>query len=1758
MGSYLIIKSIFNWYLPTSSCSNLFWIVPFTTMLAFGLRPCLFNLISVWYFPLDYCSSIYTSLCSSALLSVASCLSFVSPFVTTPDIYQPALSFSIGILGPFYPLLFGSSHVENDFTVACYFAGLTNLAFTIYQLGKSISWSEDQVYLPSPSFSPPDSLLLTTSPSNMFLLTHTIRLSLWFCRVYGFFGPLLYELYVRQRLSYNFSSHYLTVIYQFLLRPPKKPPDAFDSLSRSYASCAGWNSPSKIPFRTYRTELSFDRHPHITHLDDSTIDAFISSVDMLNLHFLLEPASSGLSPSHLPQSDKNCWDSPAPASFRARYLTINDSAIDAFTASFDPRNIHRLVYNFDISSTTKVTSSPQQASLPPSLTHDIASFESSGHLRSWSQYLSTLDLPCSALYHSAFVPVQQSAFVGVAHEDEMPIVIDTGASRSLSPLRSDFLTFTSVDSKISGVGAQASIQGVGMVKWTVTDQNGASHTIETMAYYVPAASIRLYSPQFHFRENLCGRLSLDNTGVTLSLPSAKSPLKVLSFPFQASSNLPIMLPSSHPSLLSGFFANHFGDRRMFPALDKTPLGSFDPVFENIDVDFAPSELHAFLLDKSNSNLSSAQKELLLIHWKSGHVDMRRLQTMMHPTKALDSSDSRHNLCPPVVFKTKFAKTHLCEPPKCLACILAKMDKVSSGVSKVSARDDKFMALSKGKLAPGDEVSVDQYVVSEKGRLLRSFGREPALSQLSGGGTIYVDHATGRVFIFHQVSLRAGETLTGKRKFERMMHQAGHRVKKYHGDNGIFASAAFRQDCLLKDQDLDFSGVGAQHQNGRAERAIRTITSLSRAMMIHAALHWFDSHDLSLWPMAMDHAVDIWNTLPSSDGLSAEEKLTCQKVSSFDALRQLHVWGAPTYVLEPKLQDGKKVPKFDPRSRQGKFLGYSQDHASSVALILNRTTGKISPQFHCLFDDFFQTVRGVEDPADIDLHAIDWDKFITVVGTDKFFDENEPPPPLSDDWHPAPPALAPDVDDFNFDTNSDSQREPPTFAPSTTPPATRRVHIDPEVIVIDDDDSPCQLDTDIPSVGSDDDATPPSSDRSLIDIDDARRAAASLPRRSTRVRKPNPRYKRREVVLSEESEVVVPRSSDDNDAPLLSSFFTADQALHFSKRKFSHSYLDSLSDASLDWNTSFASLASSLDDRDSRRFFASMDVLQDPFDLCLDGFPTFALSAHKSASSADNPRWHEAMKGPNADGFLKASTLEIATLQEMDAWTQVPLTKDMNVLDSTWAFKIKRFPDGLIRKLKARFCVRGDQQIEGVDFFDTFAPVVQWSTVRMLLVLSLTLGLATKQVDYVSAFCQALISEDIFIRLPKGWRKLNALGGLKKSFKDDHVLKLNRSVYGLRQSPKNFFELLRDNLLNVGFRQSKFDPCLFISDQVICVTYVDDCLFFARNESDIDLAIAGIKKSGMDLQVEDSVAGFLGVHIDRYSEKDENGIDVKFIRLLQTGLIDRIITALGLDTNATGVKTPAPTSPLPRDLDGEPFDHTFNYASVVGMCMYLCNNSRPDLAFAVNQCSRHSHRPTMKHAEYLKRVGRYLLATRDKGMIFSPSDSLKMDCYVDADFAGLYGYEDDQDPHCVKSRTGFVIFVGGCPILWSSKLQSEIACSTMEAEYIACSTACRDLLPLMDLVKEVAGAVDLPVNEVTDLHSTIWEDNVGALTLAHLELPRMTPRSKHIATKYHWFRQFVGSKFFVTKIDTLDQIGDLFTKGLGPGQFEKLRKLMIGW
>jgi hypothetical protein len=157
---------------------------------------------------------------------------------------------------------------------------------------------------------------------------------------------------------------------------------------------------------------------------------------------------------------------------------------------------------------------------------------------------------------------------------------------------------------------------------------------------------------------------------------------------------------------------------------------------------------------------------------------------------------------------------------------------------------------------------------------------------------------------------------------------------------------------------------------------------------------------------------------------------------------------------------------------------------------------------------------------------------------------------------------------------------------------------------------------------------------------------------------------------------------------------------------------------------------------------------------------------------------------------------------------------------------------------------------------------------------------------------------------------------------------------------------------------------------------------------------------------------------------------------------------------------------------------------------------------------------------------------------------------------LYNHESDQDPVCVKSRSGYIMTLGGAPLIWGSKLQTEIALSTLESEYICLSQAVRELLPMRRLLLEVGKRVGMEFAQTPLVHSTIFEDNNGALGLA--SSPKITPRTRHIATKYHWFREHIGKGIEIVKVDTKEQKADCFTKGLTEGPFKVIRKLVMGW
>jgi hypothetical protein len=261
-----------------------------------------------------------------------------------------------------------------------------------------------------------------------------------------------------------------------------------------------------------------------------------------------------------------------------------------------------------------------------------------------------------------------------------------------------------------------------------------------------------------------------------------------------------------------------------------------------------------------------------------------------------------------------------------------------------------------------------------------------------------------------------------------------------------------------------------------------------------------------------------------------------------------------------------------------------------------------------------------------------------------------------------------------------------------------------------------------------------------------------------------------------------------------------------------------------------------------------------------------------------------------------------------------------------------------------------------------------------------------------------------------------------------------------------------------------------------------------------------------------------------------------------------------------MNTPAEMAALSRDIDGKEASGCINYASINGMLLYL-GHSRPNISFATHQCACYTHAPKQSHKDALKQIGRYLKGTLNNGLVLTPSDNFKIDCYPDADFAGLWLRDDKQDPHCVKRRTGYVICLANFLVLWKNKLQTEIAFSTMEAEYVALSTTCRDLFPLIDITNEICSIfhVGLTFQKRADLHIKIHEDNIGALALGKLEPRRMIPRSKHYAIKYHWFREHLGlRKIHLVKISSEEQLGGLFTKGFSGTKFSRLRKKLMGW
>ncbi|KAK0573554.1 hypothetical protein LWI29_009785 [Acer saccharum] len=494
---------------------------------------------------------------------------------------------------------------------------------------------------------------------------------------------------------------------------------------------------------------------------------------------------------------------------------------------------------------------------------------------------------------------------------------------------------------------------------------------------------------------------------------------------------------------------------------------------------------------------------------------------------------------------------------------------------------------------------------------------------------------------------------------------------------------------------------------------------------------------------------------------------------------------------------------------------------------------------------------------------------------------------------------------------------------------------------------------------------------------------------------------------------------------------------------------------------------------------------------------------------------QALKSPE---WRRAMSEEFDALIHNGTWVLVPPNTSQNIVGCKWVFRIKRSPDGSISRFKARLVAKGFHQRPGLDYTDTFSPVVKTTTIRVLLCLAVTKGWPLRQLDVNNAFLQGHLTEDVFMAQPPGF--------VDPAF-PSHVCRLQRAIYGLKQAPRAWYNELRQFLIQKGFVNSRSDTSLFIFNANGCVifllVYVDDIIVTG---SDGNLVNEFITSLARRFSIKDlgALSYFLGVEVLPCASG---------LFLSQKKYVTELLTRTKM-LDSKPVTTPLPTDRELKLLDGTSLTDVTEFRQVIGALQYL-SFTRPDIAFAVNKLAQFMHHPTTGHWAIAKRLLRYLHGTISHGLVVRRDSPLLLHAFSDADWAGN---QDDR-----TSTSAYVVFLGSNAISWCSRKQRSVARSSTEAEYRAVATTASEVIWLTSLLRELMIPMAGP--------PTIYCDNIGATYLC--SNPVFHSRMKHIAIDFHFVREKVQSnQLRISHVSSADQLADSLTKPLSRTRFCLLR------
>lgn len=489
-------------------------------------------------------------------------------------------------------------------------------------------------------------------------------------------------------------------------------------------------------------------------------------------------------------------------------------------------------------------------------------------------------------------------------------------------------------------------------------------------------------------------------------------------------------------------------------------------------------------------------------------------------------------------------------------------------------------------------------------------------------------------------------------------------------------------------------------------------------------------------------------------------------------------------------------------------------------------------------------------------------------------------------------------------------------------------------------------------------------------------------------------------------------------------------------------------------------------------------------------------------------YEEAIASKEKANWEKAIQTEMTSLEENKTWVMVNKeeAKGHKILSNKWVFRIK--DDGTY---KARLVVRGCEQKGNLDYDEIYSPVVCQTALKTLFAIAAANNHHILTFDVKTAFLYGELSEKVFMKVPKGYNKT------------EKVCLLKKALYGLKQAPLTWNKTFTQTMTDLGFKSIKNDRCVFVNKDksVIIALYVDDGLVIGQDKENLKQILNKLENT-FQMKKNENPTCYLGMEIQHLQEG---------IKLTQKNYINSMLQKYGME-NAKPCDIPSTMeSRQTQETSQEKVDYP--YREVVGSLLYLSTRTRPDVAQAVNQASRKTENPSKDDVTAVKKILKYLVGTKDKGIMFKRNIPIgDIRAFSDSDYAG--------DLMTRRSTTGTVLMLENGPIYWSSKRQPIVALSSTESEFIAAADTCKDAMYLKSVLKEL-------VEE--NIKLILHVDNQSSMQL--IKTGSFNKRSKHIDVRYHHiYEKYVEGQIDVAYCPSEIQLADIMTKPLNKVKFQR--------